>query len=263
MDSLREFVGSSSGLAQMRQGQGLGWVISVLAGVAVLLGAKEVESDTCEYRAYDDCGYNAWCASRDEATPVRCRTTHPDCSFQYFCTSRAEAEQAGASFGTSEATESDTCEYRTYDDCGYNVWCASRDEATPVRCRTTHPDCSFQYFCTSRAEAEQATPTVVLTPAAAGRPAQHGLGDAYPNPFNPAMLIPLDLATDQQRVHLALYDVLGRRVRQLWDGPLRVGSHRFVWDGRDEAGKSVAAGVYIYKVEIDGQVEAKKTTKLP
>ena len=44
---------------------------------------------------------------------------------------------------------------------------------------------------------------------------------------------------------------------------LQAGSHRFVWDGRDEKGKAVAAGVYIYKVEIDGQVEAKKTTKLP
>ena len=52
-------------------------------------------------------------------------------------------------------------------------------------------------------------------------------------------------------------------MRQLWHGPLGAGSHRFVWDGRDEKGKAVAAGVYIYKVEVDGQVEAKKTTKLP
>ena len=104
--------------------------------------------------------------------------------------------------------------------------------------------------------------TAVQTPAIA-RPVQHRLGDSYPNPFNPAMVIPLDLATDQKQVHLALYDVLGRRVRQLWDGSLRAGPHRFVWDGRDERGKAVAAGVYIYKVEIDGQVEAKKTTKLP
>ena len=109
-------------------------------------------------------------------------------------------------------------------------------------------------------EAEQAT--AVMT-SAIGQPEQHRLGDAYPNPFNPAMVIPLDLATDQKRVHLTLYDVLGRRVRQLWQGPLGAGSHRFVWDGRDEAGKAVAAGVYIYKVEVDGQIEAKKTTKLP
>ena len=108
-------------------------------------------------------------------------------------------------------------------------------------------------------EAEQTT--AVMT--SVGQPARHRLGDAYPNPFNPAMVIPLDLATDQERVHLILYDVLGRRVRQLWEGPLRAGSHRFVWNGRDETGKGVAAGVYIYKVEVAGQIEAKKTTKLP
>ena len=104
--------------------------------------------------------------------------------------------------------------------------------------------------------------TAVLTPAAA-RPAQYRLGDSYPNPFNPAVVLPLDLATDAKEVSLRVHDVLGRRVRQVWDGPLRAGSHRFTWDGRDEAGKDVAAGVYIYRVEMDGRVEAKKTTKLP
>ena len=62
---------------------------------------------------------------------------------------------------------------------------------------------------------------------------------------------------------LTVWDVLGRRVRQVWDGPLGAGTHRFAWDGRDEAGKEVAAGVYVYKVAVDGRVEAKKTTKLP
>ena len=68
-------------------------------------------------------------------------------------------------------------------------------------------------------------PTAVLTPSA-GQPVQHRLCDAYPNPFNPAIVIPLDLATDEERVHLALYNVLGHRVRQLWHGPLGAGSHR-------------------------------------
>ncbi len=104
--------------------------------------------------------------------------------------------------------------------------------------------------------------TAVQTPAI-GRPAQHRLGDSYPNPFNPAVVIPLDLAKDAAQVSLRVYDVLGRRVRQVWQGPLGAGRHRFVWDGRDAAGKAVAAGVYIYKVEVDGRVEAKKTTKLP
>ena len=104
--------------------------------------------------------------------------------------------------------------------------------------------------------------TAVMTPEVA-RPVQHRLGDSYPNPFNPVVVLPLDLATDAARVSLTVYDVLGRRVRQVWQGPLGAGSHRFTWDGRDEAGKAVAAGVYIYQVEVDGQTEAKKTTKLP
>ena len=104
--------------------------------------------------------------------------------------------------------------------------------------------------------------TAVMTPAVA-RPAQYRLGDSYPNPFNPTVVLPLDLATDAAGVSLRVYDVLGRRVRQVWQGPLGAGSHRFMWDGRDAAGKAVAAGVYIYQVEVDGWAEAKKTTKLP
>ena len=105
-------------------------------------------------------------------------------------------------------------------------------------------------------------PTAVqATPVA--RPAQHRLGDSYPNPFNPSVVLPLDLGTDAAEVSLRVYDMLGRRVRQVWQGPLGAGSHRFTWDGRDGTGKAVAAGVYLYQVEVDGQVEAKKTTKLP
>ena len=106
-------------------------------------------------------------------------------------------------------------------------------------------------------------PTTAVLTSAVAQPAQYRLGDSYPNPFNPAVVLPLDLATDQTQVTLVVYDVLGRRVRQVWQGPLGAGRHRLVWDGRDEMGKAVAAGMYIYQVEVDGQVEAKKTTKLP
>ncbi len=108
--------------------------------------------------------------------------------------------------------------------------------------------------------AEQAT---AVQAAALVRPARYRLGDSYPNPFNPAVVIPLDLARDAQVVSLTVYDVLGRRVRLVWEGSLGAGRHGLVWDGRDEAGRAVAAGVYIYQVAIDGQVEASKMTKLP
>ena len=106
-------------------------------------------------------------------------------------------------------------------------------------------------------------PMTAVQTAPIARPAQYRLGDSYPNPFNPAVVLPLELAMASSGVSLTVYDVLGRRVRQVWQGPLGAGSHWFTWDGRDEAGKVVAAGVYIYQVEVDGRVEAKKTTKLP
>lgn len=105
-------------------------------------------------------------------------------------------------------------------------------------------------------------PTAV-TAAPLARPAHYRLGDSYPNPFNPAVAIPLDLAADAAGVSLAVYDVLGRRVRQVWQGPLRAGAYRFAWDGRDGVGRDVAAGVYFYRAEVDGRVETKKMTKLP
>ncbi len=84
MQILREFFTSSSGLAPARQGLALGWVISALTGITVLLGAKEAEAGKCENRTSEDCGYNAWCDDdTDGAEPLRCCevTRHRDCSF--------------------------------------------------------------------------------------------------------------------------------------------------------------------------------------
>ena len=99
--------------------------------------------------------------------------------------------------------------------------------------------------------------TAVLTPAAA-QPVQHRLGDSYPNPFNPAVVLPLDLAKDAVAVSLAVYDVLGRRVRQVWGGPLGAGRHRFTWDGRDEVGKDVAAGCISIRSKLTGRWKRKR-----
>ena len=278
MNRLRECTGSSSGLAPMRQE--LGWFVSALTGLVILLGAGEVaEADDrvwcgtgttwigCSSNPSFDCGAQQadpqdkylYCAY---GLDMNCDLYIANC--WYASTPCSEVEQL-----TEIAGPTDGC-FNQETECSYFDDCAEFNSTEPYRYCTTaygadgdiywrHCDCSS----TPCSESEQDQMTAVLTSAIASRPAQHRLGASYPNPFNPEVVIPLDLATDEERVDLALYDVLGRRVRQLWDGPLRVGSHRFTWDGRDEAGKDVAAGVYIYKVEVEGQVEAKKTTKLP
>ncbi|MDE2809327.1 MAG: T9SS type A sorting domain-containing protein [Gemmatimonadota bacterium] len=266
MNSLREFIGSSSGLALMRQGLGLGWIARILAVLVVLLGVGEARADTKCPSTWTACSPSSDCALVEPQETYRYCTygLDADCHFYivdcwYSSTPCSESEQPTAPIVLTRKIE-----------CSHHSGCAESNSTEPYRHCTTyydargdvylrHCDCSS----TSCAEAESAQMTAVLTPAAVGRPAQHWLGDSYPNPFNPAVVLPLDLAKDAAAVSLAVYDVLGRRVRQVWDGPLGAGRHRFTWDGRDEVGKDVAAGVYIYKVEIDGQVEAKKLTKLP
>ena len=51
---------------------------------------------------------------------------------------------------------------------------------------------------------------------------------------------------------MAVYDVQGRRVRELHRGLLPSGWHRVLWDGRNETGIPVASGSYFYRVESQG-----------
>jgi hypothetical protein len=69
------------------------------------------------------------------------------------------------------------------------------------------------------------------------------LGLPTPNPFSRSAAIAFDLA-QAGRVELEIYSVDGRRVRTLAGGPREPGAYNVVWDGRDEDGRSVPAGLY-------------------
>ena len=73
MDTIREFMVSSSGLAPARRGLGLGWVISVLSGIAILLGARGAAANACPN--FYDCGFDNDCSVKTPATPIKCCTT--------------------------------------------------------------------------------------------------------------------------------------------------------------------------------------------
>jgi subtilisin-like proprotein convertase family protein len=70
----------------------------------------------------------------------------------------------------------------------------------------------------------------------------------HPNPFNPATTI-LYRTEAPGRVRLRIYDQAGRLVRTLVDGDQPAGEHEIVWRGRDDAGSTVAAGAYLYRLE--------------
>ncbi len=87
MQKLREFFASSSGLAPARQGLALGWVISVLTGITVLLGAKEGEAYCFEEEWTDNLGYSAGC---DRATNGDAAQECRDCQLDIHCVESCE-----------------------------------------------------------------------------------------------------------------------------------------------------------------------------
>lgn len=88
-------------------------------------------------------------------------------------------------------------------------------------------------------------------------PKAQGLRQNYPNPFNPSTAISFTVAT-RGPVELSVFDLLGRRVRILTEGPRPAGQHTVVWDGTDEKGRAAGAGMYVYRLRSTGFVQTRK-----
>ena len=84
------------------------------------------------------------------------------------------------------------------------------------------------------------------------RPSRPVLLQNAPNPFNRSTVIsfqvPVALAGEEAR--LTIYNLTGQRVRVLAADTWQAGEHRLTWDGRDQQGRAVASGVYIYRLEM-------------
>jgi hypothetical protein len=80
-----------------------------------------------------------------------------------------------------------------------------------------------------------------------------------PNPFKRTTAIRYQTAKPG-RVSLKVYNTLGQMVRKLEDGEKPAGRHSAVWDGRDQAGKSAANGVYLYRLEAGEFGQTRKMT---
>ena len=79
-------------------------------------------------------------------------------------------------------------------------------------------------------------------------PTAFALHGNHPNPFNPATTIIFDLPSPQL-VQLVVYGLDGRRVAQVLTAPLLAGRQQVTWRGRDDQGRAVAAGLYLYRVQ--------------
>ncbi len=160
------------------------------------------------------------------------------------------AEQAGAITATvtnalAEPFERAEVRFRVPDD-------GSNWDLTGGTLLRVIPDGDERVFYVRLPVPASGTVSATLTPVANGvadagaPPATLRLGPAFPNPFNPATSIRVALPTASQ-ARLDVYDVFGRLVRRLHDGPLAAGATSIAWDGRNDDGRPVPSGTYIVR----------------
>jgi hypothetical protein len=88
-------------------------------------------------------------------------------------------------------------------------------------------------------------------------PDEFALHHNYPNPFNPVTTIQYDIPVESH-VNLIVYDILGREVKTLLNQTEQPGYKSIRWNGRNNAGQKVSAGLYFYRLETTGFVKVHK-----
>jgi hypothetical protein len=78
-----------------------------------------------------------------------------------------------------------------------------------------------------------------------------------PNPFNPATELRFELA-QRGHVELSILDLRGRQIRRVHAGTLEAGPQRLRWDGRDDSGREVGSGIYLYRLDTKAGVFSGK-----
>jgi len=83
------------------------------------------------------------------------------------------------------------------------------------------------------------------------------LYNAYPNPFNPNTVLSYSIA-EPTTVTLEIYNSKGQKIRSFTNTHNSAGTFKTNWDGKDDAGKTVGSGVYIYLMKTDNFQQSKK-----
>lgn len=96
-------------------------------------------------------------------------------------------------------------------------------------------------------------------------PRSFALSQNYPNPFNSNTIIKFEIsgpAGEAVQASLKVYNILGEKVKTLFEEAKYPGYHSVTWDGTNERGEKVASGVYLYRLSTGKYSETKKMTLL-
>ena len=88
-------------------------------------------------------------------------------------------------------------------------------------------------------------------------PHKYALQQNFPNPFNPRTTIHYELP-NQELVQIIIFNLLGHQVKRLVDGFRGAGVNSIVWDGTNDHGQPVSAGIYIYQLQAGGFLQTRK-----
>ncbi len=85
-------------------------------------------------------------------------------------------------------------------------------------------------------------------------PERFKLYQNYPNPFNPSTTIRFNIPTTvgkSTQVKLIIYNILGQKVRTLFNGPITPGTYKFKWNGETDNGSGAPGGIYFATMQTD------------
>ena len=92
---------------------------------------------------------------------------------------------------------------------------------------------------------------VILEPLGIGDgtiPMKFAVSANYPNPFNPSTRFTISIP-DRSNVSTSVFDLKGRRIATLLNSELDTGVYDLTWQGKNDIGSPVSAGIYILRVD--------------
>lgn len=156
------------------------------------------------------------------------------------------------------------------DENGDSVWSYTCLSATADEAHVAHEDaggntCLFGTRAVSSSEswrdywvyAFEPFSVVDVEDNTQSLPQKTSLSHNYPNPFNPFTTIEYYLPR-RSHVTIEVFNVLGRKIKTLVNGPIAAGLHVTGWDGTDAQNTPVASGVYLYRFQTGDSVQTNK-----
>lgn len=164
------------------------------------------------------------------------------------------------------------------------VYAVLDENLTDVHLATTHHVPGITYTITINGIRDRAVPPNTIAQNTTGEyeynpsviggggddpqalPKAYSLSQNFPNPFNPSTRITFTIPEkgsengEKVRARLAIYNLKGQLVKILFEGELAPGYHTMTWDGRDDYGKNVGSGTYLYHLRAGNFNLTKKMT---